>query len=58
MTSTDNLRLKAAKCRKLGMGLDAKTTLTLSSMADEYDAEALAIDVAAAAAAKLSGAEH
>jgi hypothetical protein len=50
MTYAENLRLKARRCRRLGAGQDPKTELALSDMAEEYDAEALALEIAVAAA--------
>lgn len=38
--SAGTLRQKAAQCRRLGRGQDTRTLLVLTSMSDEYEAEA------------------
>lgn len=50
MTSAEDLRAKAQQCRRLGAGQDPRTILALSTMAEEYDAEALVLDAAVAPA--------
>jgi hypothetical protein len=54
MFTASQLRRKADQCRRLGAGQDAKTLLALTAMSDEYEAEALALDVVEADSLKGS----
>lgn len=56
MTSAENLRNKAEKCRRLSRGQDAITMLALIALADEYDAEALALETTVVVTTKINAA--
>jgi hypothetical protein len=45
--AADDLRFKARRCRELSRGLDEETRLGLLKLADDYEAEAQALEAAA-----------